>query len=60
MPWQVVCFLQVHLILGELKEAHGLRRADSTGPFVMQLQTYFTAFVANAKKNNRLVAYAVG
>ena len=29
---------------GELKEAHGLRRADSRGLFTMRLQMYFTAF----------------
>ena len=39
---------------GELKEAHGLRRADSTGLFAMELQMYFTAFVANIKRITRL------
>ena len=35
---------------GELKEAHGLRRADSTGLIAMQIQTYFAAFAANIKR----------
>ena len=35
---------------GELKEAHGLRRADSRGLFAMKLQMYFTAFTANVKR----------
>lgn len=39
---------------GELKEAHGLRRADSTGLFAMELQMYFTAFAANIKRIIRL------
>ena len=39
---------------GELKEAHGLRRADSRGLFAMCLQTYFTAFTANVKRIVRL------
>ncbi|MCC8128134.1 MAG: transposase [Clostridiales bacterium] len=39
---------------GELKEAHGLRRADSRGLFAMELQMYFTAFVANVKRITRL------
>ena len=39
---------------GELKEAHGLRRADSRGLFAMELQMYFTAFVANIKRITRL------
>ncbi len=34
---------------GELKEAHGLCRADSRGLFAMELQMYFTAFAANVK-----------
>lgn len=45
---------------GELKEAHGLRRADSTGLFAMQLQTYFTALVANIKRITKLSVQAVG
>ena len=40
---------------GELK-THGLRRADSTGLFAMQLQMYFTAFVVNAKRITKLMA----
>lgn len=39
---------------GELKEAHGLRRADSRGLFAMELQMYFTAFVANVKRISKL------
>lgn len=39
---------------GELKEAHGLRRADSTGLFAMELQMYFTAFAANVKRIMKL------
>jgi IS5 family transposase len=35
---------------GEMKVAHGLRRADSTGLAAMRLQTYFTAFVVNVKR----------
>ena len=41
---------------GELKEAHGLRRADSTGLFAMELQMYFTAFAANIKRITKLAA----
>ncbi len=41
---------------GELKEAHGLGRADSVGLFAMQLQMYFTAFVANIKRMTKLIA----
>ena len=39
---------------GELKEAHGLRRADSTGLFAMELQMYFTAFAVNIKRIMKL------
>lgn len=39
---------------GELKEAHGLRKADSRGLFAMHLQMYFTAFTANVKRIVRL------
>ena len=39
---------------GELKEAHGLRRADSTGLFAMELQMYFTAFAVNIKRITKL------
>lgn len=45
---------------GELKEAHGLRRADSTGLFAMQLQMYFTAFAANIKRITKLSMQAAG
>lgn len=44
---------------GELKEAHGLRRADSRGLFAMHLQMYFTAFVANIKRIVRLKELAM-
>ena len=39
---------------GELKEAYGLRRADSRGLFAMKLQMYFTGFVANVKRISKL------
>lgn len=29
---------------GEMKIAHGLRKADSSGRFAMQLQMFFTTF----------------
>ena len=45
---------------GELKEAHGLRRADSRGLFAMHLQMYFTAFAANVKRIVRLEELAMG
>lgn len=45
---------------GELKEAHGLRRADSRGLFAMCLQMYFTAFTANVKRIVRLEELAMG
>lgn len=45
---------------GELKEAHGLRRADSRGLFAMRLQTYFTAFAANVKRIVKLEELAMG
>ena len=35
---------------GEMKIAHGLRRADSTGLQAMRLQAYFTAFTVNLKR----------
>ncbi|MFV0518759.1 MAG: transposase [Lachnospirales bacterium] len=35
---------------GELKQPHGLARADAMGLVSMQLQTYFTAFVVNIKR----------
>lgn len=34
----------------ELKQSHGLGVADSVGVFAMQVQSYFTAFVANTKR----------
>lgn len=43
---------------GELKEAHGLRRADSIGLSAMELQMYFTTFVANSKRIMRLAELA--
>jgi transposase len=39
----------------ELKQAHGLEKADSVGVVAMRLQSYFTAFVANAKRFVKLV-----
>lgn len=44
---------------GELKEAHGLRRADSRGLVAMYLQMYFTAFTANVKRIIRLEELAM-
>lgn len=41
---------------GELKQAHGLGRADSVGLAAMRLQTYFTAFVVNVKRIVKLSA----
>ncbi len=35
---------------GEMKSAHGLQRADSSGLFAMRLQAYFTAYVVNFKR----------
>ena len=43
---------------GELKEAHGLRRADSRGLFAMHLQMYFTSFAVNVKRIVRLAELA--
>ncbi len=43
---------------GELKEAHGLGRADSVGLFAMELQMYFMAFAANIKRITKLIALA--
>ncbi len=42
---------------GEMKTAHGFRRADSSGLFSMRLQAYFTAIVVNMK---RIVAVIPG
>jgi transposase len=39
----------------ELKQAHGLEKADSVGVIAMRLQSYFTAFVANVKRIVKLV-----
>jgi hypothetical protein len=39
----------------ELKHAHGLEKADSTGLKAMRLQSYFTAFVVNAKRIVKLL-----
>lgn len=41
---------------GEMKQAHGLRRADSMGLEAMRLQAYFTAFAVNAKRIVTLAA----
>ncbi|MFZ5642570.1 MAG: IS1182 family transposase [Bacillota bacterium] len=35
---------------GELKQAHGLGKANSTGLAAMRLQTFFTAFTVNIKR----------
>lgn len=40
---------------GELKQAHGLRTADSKGLEAMRLQTYFTAFTVNIKRFVKLM-----
>ena len=42
---------------GEMKIAHGYRRADSVGLVAMRLQAYFTAIVVNMK---RIVAVIPG
>jgi len=39
----------------ELKQAHGLEKADSVGIIAMRLQSYFTAFVANVKRIVKLL-----
>ena len=43
---------------GELKEAHGLRTADSTGLAAMRLQAYFSAFTVNIKRIVKLMEYS--
>jgi IS5 family transposase len=40
----------------ELKQAHGLEKADSTGVKAMRLQSYFTAFTVNIKRILKLTA----
>lgn len=35
---------------GEMKTAHGFRRADSVGLIAMRLQAYLTAIVVNMKR----------
>ena len=40
---------------GELKQSHGLRRADSTGLKAMRLQMFFTAFTANLKRIVKII-----
>ena len=35
---------------GEMKQSHGLGKADSTGLMAMKLQTFFTAFAVNLKR----------
>lgn len=40
---------------GELKQAHGLRTAESTGLAAMRLQAYFTAFAVNIKRIIKLM-----
>jgi transposase len=39
----------------EMKQAHGLGTANSTGLVAMRLQSYFTAFVVNAKRIVKLL-----
>ena len=39
----------------ELKQAHGLVKADSVGVVAMRLQSYFTAFAANIKRIVKLM-----
>ena len=41
---------------GEMKVAHGLRTADSTGLDAMRLQMFFTAFAVNVKRITRLAS----
>ena len=45
---------------GELKQAHGLRTAHSTGLAAMRLQAYFTAFTVNIKRIIKLIGYSEG
>ena len=45
---------------GELKEAHGLRKADSRGLFAMNLQIYLTEFTANVIRKVRFEEQAMG
>ena len=40
---------------GEMKTAHGLHRADSTGLVAMRLQMFFTAFTVNVKRIVKLI-----
>lgn len=40
---------------GELKQAHGLRKADSMGLEAMRIQMFFTAFVVNIKRIVKLI-----
>jgi hypothetical protein len=40
---------------GELKQAHGLRKADSMGLAAMRLQMFFTAFTVNIKRIVKLI-----
>ena len=39
----------------EMKQAHGLGKADSSGLAAMRLQSYFTAFAVNVKRIVRLL-----
>ena len=43
----------------ELKQNHGLEKADSMGVIAMRLQSYFTAFVANVKRIVKLTDAAM-
>jgi len=40
---------------GELKQAHGLRKADSMGLAAMRLQMFFSAFAVNVKRIVKLI-----
>ena len=41
---------------GEMKTAHGFRRADSAGLVAMRLQAYFTAMVVNMKRITAVIS----
>lgn len=43
---------------GEMKNTHGMRRADSTGFVAMRLQAYFTAFTVNIKRIATIIPQA--
>ena len=41
---------------GEMKIAHGYRRADSVGISAMRLQAYLTAMVVNMKRITAIIS----